>query len=297
MKRASFAAFFLLGCSTAANTSPTGSGGSSGTGEPPYVSGDDATTGTGSAGSGFGDTSTSAGTGGSTSSGMAGVLTAGIWDDNLNYTFFSGYVASKTSLPGDPGFTDAERDASHLEFAGRTPHAKIDAALVLDTTGSMGDELSYLTAEFANITGSIAAKYPNADQRWALVLYRDTPDHDPGDAYVVRSFDFTSDPNVFASELAGQSADGGGDIPESPELGLEALAPLSWRTDPSVARVAFGSATLPNTTTAGRQCIKPCPVCMRRTSTFIQLRVAEPTICSSSRCVRRRSSPAVVISS
>jgi hypothetical protein len=46
----------------------------------------------------------------------------------------------------------------------------------------MGDEIAYLTAEFAAIAAAIAAEFPNADQRWALVVYRDTPDTDPGDA-------------------------------------------------------------------------------------------------------------------
>jgi hypothetical protein len=162
-----------------------------------------------------------------------------MWDDNLNYSFFGHYLSGHTTLAGNPGFAASDYDTSHGMFAQRTTKAVVDAVLVLDTTGSMGDELSYLTAEFANVWGEIAAKYPGANQRWALVLYRDTPDTDPGDDYVVRTFDFTTSAQDYATVLAQQSAGNGGDYPESPERGLAQLPALSWRTDASVAKIAF----------------------------------------------------------
>jgi hypothetical protein len=178
--------------------------------------------------------------------GTAGVLTAGVWDDGLNYPFFSGYVASHQQIAGDPGFTTADYAAAHAASAQRTPRTLVDAALVLDTTGSMADEIAYLTAEFESIAGAITAKFPNADQHWALVVYRDTPDTDPGDAYVVKSFDFTDSATTFAATVGAQSAAGGGDYPESPELGIEQLQKLTWRTDPGVAKLAFWVADAPH---------------------------------------------------
>ena len=168
-----------------------------------------------------------------------GVLTSGVWDDSLNYSFFSSYLPLHSQLAGNPGFAMSDYDASHAEFLQRSPRVVIDAALVIDTTGSMADELSYLTSEFAAISGAIAARFPGAAQRWALVVYRDTPDTDPGDAYVVQKFDFTSDLQAFATTVGSQTAANGGDYEESPELGLEQLPKLSWRTGSSVARVAF----------------------------------------------------------
>jgi hypothetical protein len=178
--------------------------------------------------------------------GSAGVLTAGVWDDSLNYPFFSGYLASHGQIAGDPGFTMAQYDAAHTASAQRTPRTVVDAAVVMDTTGSMGDEIAYLTAEFESIAAAITAKFPNADQHWALVVYRDTPDYDPGDAYVVKSFDFTGSASTFAATVGAQSANGGGDYPESPELGIEQLQKLTWRTDPSVAKLAFWVADAPH---------------------------------------------------
>ena len=168
-----------------------------------------------------------------------GILTAGLWDDSLNFDFFSGYLASHQGITGAPGFSTSDFETAHQAFAQRGPRASVDIALVLDTTGSMGDELSYLTTEFANIWSAIQAALPNTSQRWALVVYRDTSDFDPGDAYVVKSFDFTDNAQNFAATIGSQMAGGGGDDPESPELGLEQLPTLTWRTDASVARVAF----------------------------------------------------------
>jgi hypothetical protein len=176
----------------------------------------------------------------------AGILTAGMWDDNLNYSFFTTYLASHKTLAGSPGFDPSDFDGAHTASANRGVKSVVDAALVLDTTGSMGDEISYLTAEFSSISGSIAAAYPGADQRWALVVYRDRPDSDPGDDYVVKHYDFTGDMHAFAATVAAQSANGGGDYPESPDLGLAELQKLSWRTDDSVAKVAFWVADAPD---------------------------------------------------
>jgi hypothetical protein len=120
------------------------------------------------------------------------------------------------------------------------PPRALDLALVIDTTGSMQDEIDYLKAEVSDIAGRITADFPNVTQRWALVLYRDT-----GDEYVVRSFDFTSSLSTFQSRLAAQMAGGGGDYPEAPDQGLAALNTLSFNPD-AVARLAFWIADAPH---------------------------------------------------
>jgi hypothetical protein len=176
----------------------------------------------------------------------ADILTAGIWDDGLNYSFFTSYLAKNNSMPGSPGFSVSDFDASHTEFATRSPHAHLDATLVIDTTGSMSDELSYLTAEFANITSAVSSAFPSVDQRWALVVYRDRPNTDPGDDYVVKSYDFTSDMGSFAATVSAQTAANGGDYPESPDLGLEQMQQLSWRSDSDVAKLAFWVGDAPD---------------------------------------------------
>jgi hypothetical protein len=115
----------------------------------------------------------------------------------------------------------------------------LDLAFVVDTTGSMGDEISYLNNEISNISQTIRGSFPSVDIRYGLVAYRDV-----GDEYVTRSFDFTSDLNQFQGRLSAQSAGGGGDYPEAMEKGAQAMNQLSWRTG-NVARVAFLVADAP----------------------------------------------------
>ena len=174
------------------------------------------------------------------------VLTAGAWDDNRNYDFFNGYLAANAGLAGIPPVAASDRDSANALFAGnRTPMQRLDIAIVIDTTGSMGDEASYLSTEFENISAAIASAFPNADQHWGLVAYRDRPDTDPGDAYVVQSWDFTTDVSSYQTTIAGLSAANGGDYPEAPDLGLATANTLSWRTDPDVARLVFWVADAP----------------------------------------------------
>ena len=173
-----------------------------------------------------------------------GQLTAGAWDDNRNFDRFTEYRAQldAESLPGLPPITQAEYQAANAQHQG-LPAARqqLDVAFVLDTTGSMTDELTYLQSEFISIANTIDQSYPNAAQHWALLVYRDH-----GDVYLTRTFDFTSDAAAFEKNLAAQVADGGGDIPEAPDVALALTPSLAWRTDPSVARLAFWVADAPH---------------------------------------------------
>lgn len=173
-----------------------------------------------------------------------GTLTAGVWDDNRNFDFFLSYQRSLRSQqhPGLLPFSEADHQAAHDLFEGpRGPRKTLDVSLIIDTTGSMGDEIAYLQTEFIALSESIFAMYPNAEQRWSLVLYRDTEDD-----YVVRWFDFRSDPDEFQAKLAAQSANGGGDFPEAPDKALSRAADLSWRADDDTARLAFWVADAPH---------------------------------------------------
>jgi hypothetical protein len=171
-----------------------------------------------------------------------GTLTAGAWDDNRNFDRFLSYRngLAAQQLPGLLPISDDEFHAAHAAAAD-APHATLDMSFIIDTTGSMGDELRYLQAEFLALSQTISSRYPNADQRWSLVVYRDTVD-----VYVVRSFDFGSNAEDFRTHLVAQSADGGGDFPESPEQGLDAAAKLSWRPGADTAKLAFWVADAPH---------------------------------------------------
>ncbi len=109
----------------------------------------------------------------------------------------------------------------------------LDLVIVLDTTGSMGDEIAYLKSEIESIVGRIQKQFPQVNQRFSLILYRDK-----GDEYVVKSYPFTSSVAEFQQQLVAQNAAGGGDYPEAVHRGLEEALKLQWRTA-DTARVLF----------------------------------------------------------
>jgi hypothetical protein len=195
--------------------------------------------------SGSGEGAGSPSPGGASGSGggtvQAGQLTAGAWDDNRNFDFFSRYAKDEeTRLGIGPLFAPAARTAARdAALAPQGAKTDLDVAFVLDTTGSMGDELRYLQVELQALAADLSALFPAVRPRWALVAYKDH-----GDRYVTDRHDFTADAKTLQGWLDQQQADGGGDFPEAVPEALEDTASLSWRAG-SAARVAFWVADAP----------------------------------------------------
>ena len=103
---------------------------------------------------------------------------------------------------------------------------KLDLMLVVDTTGSMGDEIRYLQSELRSIISSITAKHRNLDIRVGFVFYRDL-----GDDYVTRTVAFDRDIGRAQGALAQQDANGGGDYPEAMEQAMIRAVGQDWRPD------------------------------------------------------------------
>lgn len=104
--------------------------------------------------------------------------------------------------------------------------AKLDLMLVVDTTGSMGDEIRYLQAELRAIIAAITAKHRDLDIRVGFVFYRDE-----GDEYVTRTIAFDRDIGRVQGVLAQQYATGGGDYPEAMDQALIRAVGQAWRPD------------------------------------------------------------------
>jgi hypothetical protein len=115
----------------------------------------------------------------------------------------------------------------------------LDLMLVIDTTGSMSDELKYLTNEFKNIISTIQDMYPQISMRFGLIVYRDV-----GDDYVVRHYEFTESLKTMQQRLEEQEANGGGDYPEAMDQALERTLDYQWRGKNTV-RMMFLVADAP----------------------------------------------------
>ena len=117
------------------------------------------------------------------------------------------------------------------------PIRKLDLALVVDTTGSMGDEINYVQAELRGIVRALVARHPGIDIRIGLVFYRDE-----GDDYVTRTFAFDGQVGAVQARIANQHANGGGDEPEAMEKALNRAVQLQWRPDAAKSMVLIADA-------------------------------------------------------
>jgi hypothetical protein len=147
-------------------------------------------------------------------------------------------AARVETIPVQRGQPDRAVRIQLPQRAAERPRA-MDLAFVIDVTGSMTDELRYLTTEFEHIVERLEQRYPGVDLRFGLVAYRDH-----GDDFVVRRHDFTRSAREMQRRLAGLRAGGGGDYPEAMDEALESMLDLDWRTG-TAARVAFLVADAP----------------------------------------------------
>ena len=115
----------------------------------------------------------------------------------------------------------------------------LDLVFVIDTTGSMGDEIAWLQKDLGAILTRVSRRTGGIDLRLGLVAYRDE-----GDAYVTRNFGFTRSERQMARWLRGLDAQGGGDYPEAADRALAAAASLPWRRGKG-ERIVFHIADAP----------------------------------------------------
>lgn len=172
-------------------------------------------------------------------------------DSTLIYTNYSNVYGEVNILISDQYLTDYLIKATYLdeikeynvenlepivfEFNSvNVNYNKLDIAFLIDTTGSMGDELDYIKVELIDVINNVKNQFASCDIRLAFVFYRDTTDD-----YVVKSVDFSNDIDSVIATLKLQTANGGGDFPEAVHSGLAEVNKLSWRTDSDVTKILF----------------------------------------------------------
>lgn len=116
-----------------------------------------------------------------------------------------------------------------------SPPLPVDIMFVIDTTGSMGAELTYLQERLEPVLAEVQAERSDPfDLRLSLNFYRDD-----GEDYVLRSSPFTTDLDAAFEKLDEQEASGGGDLPEAVDRALQdAVFDHQWSTS-ARARLLF----------------------------------------------------------
>lgn len=113
------------------------------------------------------------------------------------------------------------------DFAPLAHTKSLDLMLLVDTTGSMGDEIRYLQVELDDVINKVRTENGNLPIRLSVNFYRDLEDD-----YVVRSNPFDEDIDKQLTYLRAESADGGGDYEEAVEMALDdAINNHSWNED------------------------------------------------------------------
>jgi hypothetical protein len=134
-----------------------------------------------------------------------------------------------------------------LVTAATTEPVSLDVVFLIDTTGSMGDEIDRLKANISSMTEKISALPAAPDVRYGMTLYRDQ-----GDLFDTRSFELTGDLGAFSDALDEVQADGGGDTPEDLNAGLrDALDLQPWRGEDTVKLVFVVADAPPHLDYAG----------------------------------------------
>lgn len=104
---------------------------------------------------------------------------------------------------------------------------ELDLMLMIDTTGSMSDELSYLQEELEDVVKRVADEDKALSINVSVNFYRDETDD-----YVVLSYDFNTDIAQSLQQLKSQNADGGGDYPEAVHEALNnVINEHQWRNN------------------------------------------------------------------
>ncbi len=142
-------------------------------------------------------------------------------------------VDMKVSSGDEQSKKQVSDNSAELVFSGKNgDKGTTDAQImfIVDTTGSMCDELLFLQCEFASLVKEVGTD----GIEYAVNFYRDE-----GDDYVTKCMDFTSDVKVLTAALMAETSDGGGDIPEAVgRVMQESITDnSSWKQD--TVKIAF----------------------------------------------------------
>ena len=112
---------------------------------------------------------------------------------------------------------------------------RIEVCFVLDTTSSMTGLIEGAKQKIWSIANQFISAKPAPELKFGLVAFRDR-----GDEYVVRTHALTDDIDFIYAKLRDFRAEGGGDMPESVNEGLDAaVREMKWSKDPHTLKIIF----------------------------------------------------------
>jgi Mg-chelatase subunit ChlD len=122
---------------------------------------------------------------------------------------------------------------------------KLDIVFVIDSTGSMHDELRTVKEELTSVIKRINSGYPKPNVEVGVVAYRDYPDQEQ--KYLTTSKYLTNDIRSVVKFIRNMEAYGGGDYEEAVEAGLdEAINKMNWRHNAEKVIILVGDAPARN---------------------------------------------------
>lgn len=127
-------------------------------------------------------------------------------------------------------FTKDSRDISVSLDSNAAKLNVIEIMLVVDVTGSMGDEIYFLKAELADVINRIAENNSDTVIKLAMLFYRDSSDSVPFDYYDFEDVTTATGLAKQQEELNKQYASGGGDYPEAVDEALLMAVNKQWST-------------------------------------------------------------------
>jgi Mg-chelatase subunit ChlD len=118
---------------------------------------------------------------------------------------------------------------------------KLDVAFVVDTTGSMKDDIRAVKDSLSEIVHHITSRTKELEIRFGIVSYRDHPPQDK--SYVTKVFDFTESVKRVQKLISDLQPSEGGDTPEAVADGLhDARTKLSWEREAYKVLLLVGDA-------------------------------------------------------
>ena len=154
-------------------------------------------------------------------------------DDTASYSVKAQKGTSFVTAEIKPVEDNDQTWTLNLPVCSHTVTPSLDLVFVVDVTGSMSDELSFIQTELVDICGQVYSA-GIAGLRVGFVFYRDR-----GDEFVTRVFEFSSDFEKTQQNITSVQATGGGDKEESVNLAMRhMLQKLAWHTENCV-RLCF----------------------------------------------------------